>query len=60
VLDAFIIEQLRKRERQHDDSRPQIELPLPADDERQEREPSSRKEPKEEGERGVVIIDFGS
>ncbi|MCC6808201.1 MAG: hypothetical protein IT381_12320 [Deltaproteobacteria bacterium] len=63
MLDAFIIEQLRRREREHEEARPVLELPLPqpplSDDPSKERERDSRPD-KEEGERGVVIIDFGS
>ncbi len=56
MLDAFIIDQIKKRERQHDDRRPQLELPLPSEPRPANESPAQEQEP--EGERGVVIIDF--
>jgi hypothetical protein len=56
VLDAFIIEELKRRERQRD--RPQPEAPSPANDERDERSPQRSGSDDEKPSRGVVIIDY--
>ena len=61
MLDAFIIEEIKRRERERtDDDRPVVELPLPQpsepahqDDERPERPDGSDRD-----RRGVVIIDY--
>jgi hypothetical protein len=53
VLDAFIIEELKRRERQRD--RPQPEAPGPASD---ERSPQKSESDEEKPQRGVVIIDY--
>lgn len=56
MLDAFIIEEIKRRERElerrHDDNRPRQELPLP--------QAPSRKDRDEEpvSDRGVAIIDY--
>ena len=59
MLDAFIIEELRRREERERSQaeQPRMELPL---EEHRERLPSPRDEDKSDGniERGVVIIDF--
>ena len=60
MLDAFIIEELKKREqRRREDRRPCVEIPL--DD---EMPPESDEDVEdvedEEEDRGVVIIDYGS
>jgi hypothetical protein len=59
MLDAFIIEELRRREERErgQAEQPRMELPL---EERRERLPSPREDEKSERnpERGVVIIDF--
>ncbi len=56
MLDAFIIEEIKRREREEerrrDDSRPRLEIPL----EQPERPVEPRGEDKPE--RGVVIIDY--
>ncbi len=59
MLDAFIIEELRRREeaeRSHVD-RPRLELPL---EESQRRAPVRREEPNTNPapDRGVIIIDY--
>jgi hypothetical protein len=58
MLDAFIIEELRRREeleRGHGD-RPMMELPL---DDRHEKLPAPREEDaRDKPQRGVVVIDF--
>lgn len=57
MLDAFIIEEIKRKEREaerrRDEQRPRIELPLP---------PSRKKEDEEDKrdkpDRGVIIIDY--
>lgn len=55
MLDAFIIEEIKRREREHGrEDRPVVELPLPSP-------PPSRSgddAPPEQPDRGVVIIDY--
>ena len=57
MLDAFIIEEIKRRERlrREDQDRPVAELPLPAPD-----DPRGRRtdEEEEKAPRGVVIIDL--
>ncbi len=53
MLDAFIIEELKRRERQRD--RPQPEAPGPAQD---DRTPQKSDSDEEKPQRGVVIIDY--
>jgi hypothetical protein len=55
MLDAFIIEEIKKREREQDSQRPRIELPLP--EPRPQRQNEGR-EDDEQPERGVIIIDY--
>jgi hypothetical protein len=55
MLDAFIIEEIKKREREQDTQRPRIELPLP--EPRPQRQNEGR-EDDEQPERGVIIIDY--
>lgn len=58
MLDAFIIEEIRRRERvRQDRERPLVELPLPADDDRSSRH-TPRDEEEEKPSRGVIIIDM--
>lgn len=54
MLDAFIIEEIRRREEQREDRRPRLELPLP------EPTPHRQNDRREEDrpQRGVVIIDY--
>lgn len=56
MLPGFIIEQIRKqeREKQQPGIQPQLDLP----DREYVPEPEPRKMPDEEGERGSVIIDY--
>ena len=58
MLDAFIIEELRRRERerqQRERERPVLEIPHPnADDEDDDRRSEKRDQPA----RGVVVIDL--
>ena len=57
MLDAFVIEEIKRRERQRED-RPVVEIPLPVPP------PPSGEDGHDEGnggsrDRGVVIIDYG-
>jgi len=57
MLDAFIIEEIKRRERTREDrERPAIPLPLPLPMDR----PTRRTEPddEEKPQRGVVVIDI--
>ncbi len=58
MLDAFIIEELRRRERerqQRERERPQLEIPRPnPDDDEDDRRSDKRDQPT----RGVVVIDL--
>ena len=58
MLDAFIIEELRRRERerqQRERERPQLEIPRPDPD---EEEDDRRSEKRDQPTRGVVVIDL--
>jgi hypothetical protein len=55
MLDAFIIEEIKKRERDQESQRPRIELPLP--DPTPQRQNDGRDD-EEQPERGVIIIDY--
>ncbi len=55
MLDAFIIEEIKRRERErerHDSDRPTVQIPLP--------EPSHvpQQSEEEKPQRGVIIIDY--
>ena len=58
MLDAFIIDELKKERRRKEEreKQPVLEIPLPLDEGRPE--PKKDTENKEDSERGVVIIDF--
>ncbi len=57
MLDAFIIEEIKRRERvRQDNERPAVELPLPSEDERPKRR--SDTEDEDRPQRGVVVIDL--
>jgi hypothetical protein len=60
MLDTFIIEEIKRREREQSrDDRPVIELPVPSYP--PERDPRlDRDESHGDGDRGVVIIDYAS
>jgi hypothetical protein len=61
MLDAYVIEEIKRRERERGrDDRPSIELPVPppAPAHRPGREPN--RGPDQDGDRGVVIIDYTS
>jgi hypothetical protein len=57
MLDAFIIEEIRKRERdrEKEDERPQPQIPVP-----ERNRPSRDTPPPEKPDRGVVIIDYST
>ncbi|MFB1481619.1 MULTISPECIES: hypothetical protein [unclassified Corallococcus] len=57
MLDAFIIEEIKRRERlrREDYERPVVELPLPAPDDRPHRRTDTEDE---KPSRGVVVIDL--
>jgi hypothetical protein len=57
VLDAFIIEEIKKREQERDGERPRLELPLPDPETHRQNERRERDDA-ERPERGVVIIDY--
>jgi hypothetical protein len=57
MLDAFIIEEIKRRERiRQDQERPAIELPLPSPDDRPKRRTDTQDD--ERPQRGVVVIDL--
>ena len=59
MLDAFIIEEIKRRDREQTaEDRPVLELPLP----RPPREPAQHDEdgPRERDRGGVVIIDYSA
>jgi hypothetical protein len=56
MLDAFVIEEIRRRERERDD-RPAIQIPLPPSP-----DPAAEDKPDDGSggsDRGVIIIDYG-
>ncbi len=55
MLDAFIIEEIRRREQERDDRRPRLELPL---HEPPTQRQIDRSEREEQPQRGVIIIDY--
>lgn len=59
MLDAFIIEEIKRRERlrQERDERPVVELPLPSDDDYPRRRRSDTAD-EDQPQRGVVVIDL--
>jgi len=59
MLDAYVIEEIKRRERERQqDDRPAIELPLPPPTGGPSGERDDHDE-RDEGNRGVVIIDYG-
>lgn len=58
MLDAYVIEEIKRRDRQKQrDERPAAELPVPSAPAR----PSNRDdEPRKDHDRGIVIIDYSS
>jgi len=55
MLDAFIIEEIKKREQDRENQRPRIELPLPEPTPQRQ---NDRRDDDETPERGVIIIDY--
>lgn len=57
MLDPWIIEKIRRREheRREDNDRGRVHIDVPTP---QEDAPDAKTPPKEEGERGVVVIDL--
>ncbi len=59
MLDAYVIEEIKRRDRERDRStgeRPVVELPVPPAPERT----PERRDDGGSGDRGVVIIDYSS
>ncbi len=60
MLDAFIIEEIKRRERERNaDDRPVVELPLPQPSEPAQHDDEGPKDP-DRDRGGVVIIDYTS
>ncbi len=55
MLDAFIIEEIRKREQEQERDRPRLDIPLP--EPRPQRQ-NDRADDDETPQRGVIIIDY--
>jgi hypothetical protein len=55
MLDAFIIEEIKRREREQENQRPRLDLPLPEPTPQRQ---NDRGEEEEAPKRGVVIIDY--
>jgi hypothetical protein len=55
LLDAFIIEEIRRREREQENQRPRVDLPLPEPSPQRQ---NDRRDDQESPQRGVVIIDY--
>lgn len=59
MLDAFIIEEIKRRERiRRNDERPVVELPLPSNKERERPPRRGELEDEDQPPRGVVVIDL--
>jgi hypothetical protein len=59
MLDAFIIEEIKRRERlRQERDRPVLEIPVPVPDDRPKRRSDTDGQDDERPERGVVIIDL--
>jgi hypothetical protein len=58
MLDAYVIEEIKRRERENGrDDRPVIELPLPVTP---NRSPDRSQDDHDDGDHGVMIIDYSS
>ena len=57
MLDAFIIEEIKRREQEREQHRPRLDIPLP-DPTRPHRQNDTSREEDESPQRGVVIIDY--
>jgi hypothetical protein len=54
MLDAYVIEEIKRRERQRErDDRPVVQIPVPPPP-----EPGPDEQRDDRGDRGVVIIDY--
>ena len=54
MLDAFIIEEIKRREEERQDRRPRLELPIPEPAPHRQNDRHEEEDP----QRGVVIIDY--
>jgi len=54
MLDAFIIEEIRRREQEQDNQRPRLDIPLPEPRPQRQNDRADDEEP----QRGVIIIDY--
>ena len=54
MLDAFIIEEIKRREEERQDRRPRLELPIPEPTPHRQNDRREEEDP----QRGVVIIDY--
>ena len=57
MLDAFIIEEIKRREQEREQHRPRVDLPLP-EPTRPHRQNDYSREEEESPQRGVIIIDY--
>ena len=57
MLDAFIIEEIKRRDR-GDQIRPRLELPLPQPAQKPQRSDEGADEDEDTPQRGVIIIDY--
>ncbi len=55
MLDAFIIEEIRRREQERENDRPRVDLPLPEPTPQRQ---NDRRDDDQAPQRGVVIIDY--
>ncbi len=55
MLDAFIIEEIRRREQERENDRPRVDLPLPEPTPQRQ---NDRRDDDQTPQRGVVIIDY--
>ncbi len=61
MLDAYVIEEIKRRERDHGrDERPAVELPVPGPGIRGPRDPDHDEDHRDDHDRGVVIIDYSA
>ena len=54
MLDAFIIEEIRRREQEQENQRPRLDIPLPEPRPQRQNDRADEEEPP----RGVIIIDY--
>ncbi len=59
MLDAFIIEEIKRRERMRQErERPHLEIPVPPQDDRPKRRSDTEGQDDDRPQRGVVVIDL--